>query len=328
VTESSSPLLEASDLNVWFDLPDGGELHALRGVDLRVGSREKLGIVGESGCGKSTLLMTLMGLLPPSASASGSIRISGQEVLAGGERAFRTHRWKDIAVVFQGAMNALNPVMRIGRQITEVLELHDVATGPAAEARARDLVTLVGLPDVILRRYNHELSGGMRQRVSLAMALACEPQVLLADEPTTALDVMVAAQVLGVIDRLTRELDLALVLVTHDLPLVTRTCDRIQVMYAGKVVETGTPADVYHRSEHPYTRLLFAATADVHSGREELVSIAGSPPRLDEPVAGCAFLPRCPMAREECMTEAPQLLQVASGHAAACRFAGQKVRMS
>jgi len=225
-------------------------------------------------------------------------------------------------------MNALNPVMRIGRQITEVLELHAVATGPAAQARARDLVMLVGLPDDVLRRYSHELSGGMRQRVSLAMALACDPRILLADEPTTALDVMVAAQVLGVIDRLTRELDLALVLVTHDLPLVTRSCDRIHVMYAGNVVETGTPADIYHQPQHPYTRLLFAATADLHGERDDLISITGAPPRLDEPVAGCAFLPRCSLAQEDCMTQAPKLRPVSPAQEAACLYAGQEVRLS
>lgn len=318
-------LLDVRDLNVWFDLPDGRELHALRGVDLQVHSGEKLGIVGESGCGKSTLLMSLMGLLPASASVSGSIKLDGQEVLLGGEPAFRAHRWRDIAIVFQGAMNSLNPVMRVGRQITEVLEHHNVATGASAYARARDLVTMVGLPPEVVTRYNHELSGGMRQRVSLAMALACNPRVLLADEPTTALDVMVAAQVLGVIDRLTRELDLALVLVTHDLPLVTRSCDRIHVMYAGNVVETGVPTGLYHGPHHPYTRLLFAATADVHTDREELVSITGAPPRLDEPVTGCAFLPRCPLAQEDCMTQTPRLLPVSAAQAAACLHAGRKV---
>ncbi|MGZ4482814.1 MAG: ABC transporter ATP-binding protein [Nocardioidaceae bacterium] len=324
----SPALIEAGDLNVWFDLPDGRELHAVRGADLRIGQREKLGIVGESGCGKSTLLMALMGLLPPTASVSGSIRIDGEEVLQGGERAFRAHRWKDIAVVFQGAMNALNPVMRIDRQITEVLELHDVATGAAARTRATDLVRMVGLPADVLRRYNHELSGGMRQRVSLAMALACDPRVLLADEPTTALDVMVAAQVLGVIDRLTRELDLALVLVTHDLPLVTRSCDRIQVMYAGQVIEAGTPATIYHRPQHPYTRMLFEATADLHGDRTQMTSIAGAPPRLDEPVHGCAFLPRCPLAGEDCLAQAPQLLQVGPSQAAACHRTREEVRLA
>jgi oligopeptide/dipeptide ABC transporter ATP-binding protein len=326
MTDARPALLEARDLNVWFELPDGRELHAVRGADVRVGSREKLGLVGESGCGKSTVLMALMGLLPATASVSGQVLVDGADLLPGGERAFRAHRWKDLAIVFQGAMNSLNPVLRVDRQIVEALELHEVAVGRAASARACDLVRMVGLPVDVLRRYNHELSGGMRQRVSLAMALACDPRVLLADEPTTALDVMVAAQVLALIDRLTRELDLALVLVTHDLPLVTRTCDRIQVMYAGTVVETGTPAEVYHQPRHPYTRLLFAATSDVHADGPDPVSITGAPPRLDEPVVGCAFAPRCPLASEDCVARAPELLTIGAGRSAACHRQEQVVR--
>ncbi|NJC73241.1 ABC transporter ATP-binding protein [Planosporangium thailandense] len=323
MTSAPQPLVDARDVNVWFDLPDGRELHAVRGADVRVNSREKLGIVGESGCGKSTLLMALMGLLPATASVSGRIEVMGADLLAGGERAFRAHRWKDLAIVFQGAMNALNPVIRVQRQIVEALELHEVASGMAAVHRASDLVRLVGLPEGVLRKFNHELSGGMRQRVSLAMALACDPRVLLADEPTTALDMMVAAQVLALIDRLTRELDLALVLVTHDLPLVTRTCDRIQVMYAGTVVESGTPADIYHQPQHPYTRLLFAATADVHSDGPDPVTILGAPPRLDQVVPGCAFEPRCPHSQARCATDVPQPQSAGKGRSWACHYPGE-----
>ncbi|MGZ4559376.1 ABC transporter ATP-binding protein [Oryzihumus sp.] len=318
MTIAAAPLIEANDLNVWFDLPDGRELHAVRGVELKVNPREKLGLVGESGCGKSTVLMALMGLLPSSASVSGSVKVGGVELLAGGESAFRAHRWRDVSIVFQGAMNALNPVIRVDRQITEALELHGVASGPAAHRRANDLIRLVGLPEAALRRYNHELSGGMRQRVALAMALSCDPKVLLADEPTTALDVMVAAQVLALIDRLTRELDLALVLVTHDLPLVTRTCDRVQVMYAGKVAESGTPAAIYHEARHPYTRLLFAATADLHGSGPDPVTIHGSPPRLDHVVEGCGFASRCPRAQTDCTIQTPVLHTAGEGRAWAC----------
>ena len=190
----TSPLLDVRDLHVWFDLPRGGELHAVQGVSFSLDPGERMGLVGESGCGKTTSILALMGLLPPNASVRGEVRIGGIDIMAGGEETMRPHRWREVAMVFQGAMNALNPVQRVGTQIIEPMELHGFASGDAARRRAGELLELVGIPAAATERYPHEFSGGMRQRAAIAMALACEPKILLADEPTTALDVMVQAR--------------------------------------------------------------------------------------------------------------------------------------
>ena len=312
-------LLEADDLNVWFDLPHGGRLHAVQGVSFDVAQGERLGLVGESGCGKTTALLALMGLLPPNAVVAGRVTVSGAEILAGGEDAMRSHRWTDVAMVFQGAMNALNPVKTVGSQIVEPMRFHDTSSGAAAEKEAGELLELVGLPASAAERYPHEFSGGMRQRAAIAMALACKPKVLLADEPTTALDVMVQAQILQLLLALTRDLGLALVLVTHDLPLVTQVCERAIVMYAGRVAESASVDTLFHDPRHPYTRLLFAATPDL-AGERDVVSIPGAPPRLDRPILGCPFEPRCDRAFDPCKVETPALLEVGSAHQAACHL--------
>ena len=312
-------LLEVADLNVWFDLPGGGRLHAVQGVDLTVDRGERLGLVGESGCGKTTVMMAIMGLLPSSATVSGEIRLDGVDILAGGEDSIRPHRWVDMAMVFQGAMNAFNPVQTVGRQIEEPMELHGVASGAAAHRRTAELLEMVGIPASAAQRFPHEFSGGMRQRAALAMALACDPQVLFADEPTTALDVMVQAQILKRLVELADDLDLALVLVTHDLPVVAQACDRAMVMYAGRVAEQADMDVLFHDPRHPYTELLFAATPDLY-GEEDVVSIPGNPPRLDRPLVGCPFAPRCPKAMEICRTEAPGAVSLGDGHVAACHL--------
>jgi oligopeptide/dipeptide ABC transporter ATP-binding protein len=308
-------LLEVRDLNVWFALPGGGELHAVQGVGFDLDAGERYGLVGESGCGKTTSILAMMGLLPPTASVAGEVRLGGTNILAGGEDSVRPHRWTDLAMVFQGAMNALNPVRTVLSQIAEPMLLHGPgggrgkASAAAARKQAGELLELVGIPASAGTRYPHEFSGGMRQRAAIAMALACEPKVLLADEPTTALDVMVQAQILELLVRLSDELGLALVLVTHDLPVVAQICQRAGVMYAGEIVETGSTDTLFHRTRHPYTRLLFAATPDLH-GEQEVASIPGTPPRLDEPITGCAFRPRCDSVIERCAQERP-LLRVA-----------------
>jgi peptide/nickel transport system ATP-binding protein len=263
-----------------------------------------------------------MGLLPPNATVSGRVLLDGVDILAGGEATVRPRRWVDVAIVFQGAMNALNPVRTVGSQIVEALELHHRAKGAAAWARTAELLEQVGIPADRADRFPHELSGGMRQRAAIAMALACEPKVLLADEPTTALDVMVQAQILDLLVRLSDELGLALVLVTHDLPVVAQICQLAGVMYAGEIVETAAIDDLFHATRHPYTRLLFAATPDLY-GDEEVVSIPGSPPRLDEPVIGCPFRPRCDSVIGRCEKERPLLRVVGGGasgaaHEVAC----------
>ncbi|HEY3462655.1 MAG TPA: ABC transporter ATP-binding protein [Gaiellaceae bacterium] len=314
-----SALLEVDKLHVWFELEGGGELHAVQGVNLSLAPGERLGLVGESGCGKTTTALAIMGLLPPTASVAGRVLIDGKDILAGGESAMRPHRWVDVAIVFQGAMNALNPVRTIGAQIVESLELHGRAKGTVARARTAELLEAVGIPAGRAARYPHELSGGMRQRAAVAMALSCNPRVLIADEPTTALDVMVQAQILELLDALCRDFGLALVLVTHDLPVVAQLCDRCAVMYAGEIVERGPLDLLYHSPGHPYSRMLFAASPDLAGLDEPVLSIPGAPPRLDRPIDGCPFMPRCDSAFAACV-ERPGLREVAADHAAACHL--------
>jgi oligopeptide/dipeptide ABC transporter ATP-binding protein len=261
-----------------------------------------------------------MGLLPSSAAVGGEVRIRGEDVLPGGDEGFRSHRWVDVAMVFQGAMNAFNPVRTVGSQIVEALELHQRAEGRKAWVRTVELLESVGIPGDRAARYPHEFSGGMRQRAAIAMALACNPAVLIADEPTTALDVMVQAQILELLDSLCSDIGLALVLVTHDLPVVAQLCDRAAVMYAGEIVEQGAVETLFHEPRHPYTRLLFAATPDLHDASARVVSIPGAPPRLDRRLVGCPFRPRCDRAFGRCTDERPLLKPYESGHEAACHL--------
>ncbi|HZG69374.1 MAG TPA: ABC transporter ATP-binding protein [Herpetosiphonaceae bacterium] len=315
---SRDPVVGVDDLHVWFDLP-GGELHAVQGVSFELHAGERLGLVGESGCGKTTSILAIMGLLPPNASVAGRVYLDGTDILEDGERTVAPHRWKDIAMVFQGAMNAFNPVKRMGDQVAEPMELHGIAKGRTARNKVDELFEMVGIAPERADRYPHEFSGGMRQRAAIAMALACNPQVLLADEPTTALDVMVQAQILELLVRLSDELGLALVLVTHDLPVVAQTCSRAAVMYAGRMVEDGATEDLYHHPKHPYTRLLFSATPDLYA-EEHIVSIPGAPPRLDRDIVGCPFQPRCDRAFDPCPEIMPAFVTVAPSHAAACHL--------
>ncbi len=306
-------LLEVQDLHVWFDLGRGGELHAVQGVSFELDPGDRMGLVGESGCGKTTTILGLMGLLPPNASVAGRILLDGEDTL-------RPHRWNDLAMVFQGAMNALNPVKTVGSQIAEPMELHGVAEGDMARTLAGDLLEMVGIPAAAANRFPHEFSGGMRQRAAVAMALACTPKILLADEPTTALDVMVQAQILELLVRLSEELNLALLLVTHDLPVVAQVCDKAAVMYAGEIVESAPMETLFHEPRHPYTRLLFAATPDLNPDGRDVVSIPGGPPRLDRAIVGCPFQPRCDRAFDRCPVERPLLKAVGPAHASACHL--------
>jgi peptide/nickel transport system ATP-binding protein len=249
-------------------------------------------------------------------------------MLEQGEESIAKYRWKDVAMVFQGAMNAFNPVQKIGDQIAEPLELYGIASGRAARVRVRELLELVGISGDRADRYPHEFSGGMRQRAAIALALVCSPKVLLADEPTTALDVMVQAQIIQLLVSLTRDLGLALVLVTHDLPVVAQVCDRAAVMYAGKIVEQGPMLDLYSDPRHPYTRMLFAATPSL-SGDEEVVSIPGAPPRLDHEITGCPFRPRCDAAFAPCATVEPVDLALGGErHRASCHHNDPAVERS
>lgn len=312
-------LLEVEDLNVWFSTSGRREVHAVRGVSFALDGREKTGLVGESGCGKSTTILAIMGLLPATASVSGRVLLDGTDILSGGERSVQPHRWTDIAMVFQGAMNAFNPVTRVRRQIADAIVARRGAKRQHARARAGELLEMVGIPPGRVDGYPHQFSGGMKQRAAIALALSCEPRILLADEPTTALDVMVQAQVIELLERLCDQQGLALTIVSHDLPLVAQVCDRINVMYAGQIVESGEVTQLRSVTAHPYTRMLFAATPDIHD-ESPLTSIPGTPPRLDQPVAGCAFQPRCDRAFEPCETDPPLLRVVRPGQMAACHL--------
>ena len=314
-----STLLETDDLHVWFDLEGGGELHAVQGVNLKLDEGERVGLVGESGCGKTTAILAVMGLLPPSASVAGRVLLDGEDILFDGEDSVSPHRWVDIAMVFQGAMNAFNPVKTVGDQIVEPMELHGTASGRQARRQAGELLERVGIPAARASSYPHQFSGGMRQRAAIAMALACKPKILLADEPTTALDVMVQAQILQLLVGLADDFGLALVLVTHDLPVVAQVCERAAVMYAGEIVEAGPTDTLYHDPRHPYTRLLFAATPDLY-GEDEVVSIPGTPPRLDQELTGCPFTLRCDSSFEPCARVKPRLIPTAQDHLAACHL--------
>jgi oligopeptide/dipeptide ABC transporter ATP-binding protein len=316
---SRTPLLQVEDLHVWFDLEGGGELHAVQGISFDLAAGERVGLVGESGCGKTTAILAVMGLLPPSASAAGRVFLDGEDILAQGEGTMSPHRWVDIAMVFQGAMNAFNPVKTVGDQIVEPMELHGTASGKQARRQAGELLERVGIPAARASSYPHQFSGGMRQRAAIAMALACKPKILLADEPTTALDVMVQAQILQLLVGLADDFGLALVLVTHDLPVVAQVCERAAVMYAGEIVELGPTDTLYHDPRHPYTRLLFAATPDLY-GEDAVVSIPGTPPRLDRELTGCPFAPRCDSSFAPCATVKPKLVSTAADHTAACHL--------
>jgi oligopeptide/dipeptide ABC transporter ATP-binding protein len=318
------PVLEAVDLHVEIPLPIG-HLQAVRGVSLSVGAGESVGLVGESGCGKSITLRALLGLLPvPARITGGALLLDGVDVLGVPERRRQRMLTDALSMVFQDSLTALNPVMRVGDQIAEVPRRRLGMSKSQAHARAIDLMDQVGIPEPEqrFRAYPHQLSGGMRQRICIAIAMSTEPRVMLADEPTTALDVTIQAQVLGVIDKLRAERQLGLVLVSHDLAVVSQTCSRIYVMYAGRVVESGGSAPLLATPEHPYTNALLRSVPDPDAVVERLASIPGQPPTLVDVPPGCAFAPRCTYATDICTTGVypPELEPVKAGdpHTTAC----------
>jgi oligopeptide transport system ATP-binding protein len=317
-----SPLLEVADLRTHFFTPDG-VVKAVNGVSFTLDEGEALGLVGESGCGKSVSALTLMRLIPqpPGRIVSGQVNFHGRDLLKLQEHEMRKVRGNDIAMIFQDPMTSLNPVLSIGRQIGEAVELHKGLDRAASRKRTIELLELVGIPAARSRvdDYPHQFSGGMRQRVMIAMALSCEPKLLIADEPTTALDVTIQAQILELIKRLREELGMAIIMITHDLGVVAGIADRINVMYAGHIVETGTVDELFHNPRHPYTLGLLNSIPRLDEPRKEkLVPIEGLPPDLVNPPTGCAFQPRCPYAVERCAFESPTLEPVAPGHRIAC----------
>ncbi|GAA1632320.1 ABC transporter ATP-binding protein [Nonomuraea maheshkhaliensis] len=318
-SDTTASLLELDDLSVTYRIASG-EVPAVRGVSLTLDSGAALGVAGESGSGKSTLAMALLRLLPRDARVGGRILLDGEDVLAMKWGRMRAVRWAEASIVFQGAQHGLNPVRRIGDQIAEPLLVHGLAKPDAARKRVAELLDQVGLPAWRARSYPHELSGGQRQRVMIAMALACSPRLIIADEPTTALDVMVQAQVLSLIKELIAEHGISLIMISHDLSVLADVCDRLAVMYAGRVVEHGPSAEVFHQAAHPYSRALAAAFPTVGDPVSRMApkGLGGDPPDPMQLPGGCSFHPRCPMALDECSTLDVQLWPAGPGRAAAC----------
>jgi oligopeptide/dipeptide ABC transporter ATP-binding protein len=305
LADPDAPLLVVEGLTTHFRL-GGQTVYAVDDVSFSLADGEALGIAGESGCGKTTTALSLLRLLPSNAEVvGGSVRLFGIDLLAKSDKALQRYRWREISIIFQGAMNALNPVQRVGDQIAEPMIERLGLSKSAAAKRAGELLELVGIPKARRKAYPHELSGGMRQRAMIAMALACDPAVIIGDEPTTALDVMVQAQILELLEDLREKLGLSLILITHDLSVLAETCDRVMIMYAGRVAEEGPVGLVYGTPRHPYTQMLLRAFPDVLSGRRDLGTIPGSPPDLRTPPPGCRFHPRCPAAMDVCRTEVP-----------------------
>jgi oligopeptide/dipeptide ABC transporter ATP-binding protein len=317
----AGPLLEIRDLHVWFDT-DRGRVHAVRGVSLSVAAGTTLGIVGESGCGKSVTCHAVLRLAPANAHTSGTVAFAGRDLATADERSLESIRGREIAMIFQEPSSALNPVHPIGSQIVESLRLHRALDAAAAQAEALRLLERVGIPEPArrLREYPHQLSGGMNQRAMIAMALACRPKLLLADEPTTALDVTIQAQILELLQALQLESGMGMVLVTHDLGVVAETADQVAVMYAGQVVERASAAALFAQPLHPYTEGLLHALPRIDLDADRLEPIEGTlPSALVEP-PGCAFAPRCARATGRCRVEAPRLTSGISGRAVACHF--------
>ncbi len=312
-------VLELQDLRVTYRT-DGGLVPAVRGVNLTMDAGETVGLAGESGCGKSTIASAVLRLLPRGTQVSGKVLLDGEDVYAMNPGRLRAVRWTSAAIVFQGALHSLNPVRRVGQQIEEAILLHSNQSPATARVRVGELLERVGLPAARADRYPHELSGGQRQRVLIALALACGPKLLIADEPTTALDVMVQAQVLALLAELQREQGLSLLFITHDLSVLTHTCQRLAVMYAGRIVEEGGSKELFVDPRHPYSQALAAAFPTIGDpmSRMNPTGLAGDPPDPSALPPGCPFAPRCAVAIAECSTLDVALRHAGAGRSAAC----------
>lgn len=314
-------ILEVKDLSVSFKTY-GGEVQAVRNVNFDLYEQETLAIVGESGSGKSVTVQSIMRLIamPPGEFKSGSVILDGEDLVQKSESQMEQIRGKDIGMIFQDPMTSLNPTMKIGKQITEGLIKHQNMSKKEAHAKGIELLKLVGIPnpETRINQYPHEFSGGMRQRAMIAIALSCNPKVLIADEPTTALDVTIQAQILELLRDIQKKTNTAIILITHDLGVVANAADRVAVMYGGKVVETGTVDEIFYQPKHPYTWGLLGSMPKLHDAKEELQSIPGSPPDLKDPPKGCPFTARCPYAMKVCDQHMPEYTESSNTQKTAC----------
>ena len=314
------PLLEVDHLVMRYET-EQGMVSAVEDVTFILESGDSLGLVGESGCGKTSIAMSLLRLVADNAKfEGGEIRLDGENLLGLSEEEMRKRRWSSISMVFQGAMNSWNPVYPIAQQIREAMDLHihPQLTERQARERMKELFTLVGLDESVLDRYPHELSGGMRQRAVIAMALSCDPKIIIADEPTTALDVIVQDQILQELKKIQDELGMSIIYISHDIAVIAEVTDHIGVMYAGKLVELGPTKEVFARPKHPYAYLLLRSTPSVTGPRRKLAPLEGEPPNLLDPPSGCRFHPRCPFATDVCTTDEPKMTEIRTGHQVAC----------
>jgi peptide/nickel transport system ATP-binding protein len=315
------PLLQVEDLRTSF-FTDDGEVPAVDGVSFHVNEGEILGVVGESGCGKSVTSLSVMGLIPspPGKITGGKILYKGEELTKASDKRMREIRGNEVAMIFQEPMTSLNPVFTIGDQLTESIRIHMKISKKDALQKAVEMLGKVGLPraEELVKEYPHQLSGGMRQRVMIAMAMVCDPNVLIADEPTTALDVTIQAQILKLMKNLNKELNTAVLLITHDLGVVAETCERVVVMYSGKVVEEGTVEEIFKNPQHPYTKGLIQSVPDMRLKQQRLHSIKGSVPRPGSIKTGCRFAARCEVAFDRCLVETPELYETSKGHCTRC----------
>ncbi|OZU88430.1 peptide ABC transporter ATP-binding protein [Virgibacillus indicus] len=314
-------ILEVNNLHVTFTTY-GGTVKAVRGVDFHLNKGETLAIVGESGCGKSVTSNAIMRLIPdpPGKISAGTIKFKGSDLTKASEKRMRSIRGVDISMIFQDPMTALNPTLTIGTQLMEGLRQHHKVTGEAARKKALEMMDLVGIPNPKerMKQYPHQFSGGMRQRIVIAIALICEPELLIADEPTTALDVTIQAQILELFERIQRATGVSIILITHDLGVVAKIADRIAVMYAGKIIETGTKRDIFYNPEHPYTQGLLKSVPRLDLQGEKLTPIDGTPPDLFSPPKGCPFTARCPFAMEVCDKVYPANSILSESHKVNC----------
>lgn len=317
--KQEAPFIEVKNLKVHYT-SEGRKIHAVNEVSFSLKKGETLGLVGETGAGKTTIAKSILRILPepPAQVDGGEIYLEGTDLLKLSNDEMRKIRGRKIAMIFQDPMTALNPVMRVGKQIAEGISLHEKISAREAEEKAKKMLEMVGIPGSRYRDYPHQFSGGMKQRVVIAMALSCNPDLLLADEPTTALDVTIQAQVLDIIKNLQKELDTSMIMITHDLGIVAEVCDNVAVIYAGQVVEYGSREEIFDHPCHPYTIGLFGSLPDINSDVDRLSPIMGMPPDPADLPSGCAFSPRCPYADEKCKTAAVALDTIGGTHSCRC----------